>query len=349
VNDAWPGQVWFVVPNDIDDPIRPSGGNVYDQRVRDGLAALGWDVHLLGCAGGWPWPTDADSARLEALLAEIPDAAVVLVDGLVGCAAPEVLVPEAHRLRLVPLVHMPLGSHGERELFEVSRTVITTSQWTRQRLLDATGLPGERVCAAEPGVDIADPAPGTESGKKLRCVGAGARAKGQDVLLDALTRLADLDWCLSLVGPLDREPDFVDQLRRQVVAGGVENRVSFAGTCSRAEVDKAYAEADVLVVPSRSETYGMVVTEALAHGVPVIACAVGGVREALGRAEDGSIPGLLVRAADPDALAMALRRWLADPLPRARLRRAAKMRRLTLTSWSRTTHRVAGVLAEVAR
>ena len=349
MNDARPGRVWFVVPNDIDDPTRPSGGNVYDQRVRDGLAALGWEVHEQGCAGAWPWPTDADRARLAGRLAGIPDGDVVLVDGLVGSAAPEALVAEARRLAVVPLVHMPLERPGERELLEVSRAVITTSEWTRRRLLDTGDLAGDRVHAAEPGVDIADPAPGTEHGQELLCVGAVARAKGQDVLLDALTRLADLDWRLSLVGPLDRDPDFADQLRRQVLAAGVEQRVSFAGTCSREEVDKAYAEADVLVVPSRSETYGMVVTEALAHAVPVIACAVGGVREALGRAEDGSIPGLLVRAGDPDALAMALRRWLADPLPRARLRRTARLSRLTLTSWSRTAHRVSAVLAEVAR
>ena len=96
----------------------------------------------------------------------------------------------------------------------------------------------------------------------------------------------------------------------------------------------------MLVLPSRTETYGMVVTEALAHGLPVIATAVGGVPEALGRADDGNSPGLLVPPDDVAAFAAALRRWLDDPLRRRRLRRAAARRRLTLSSWSRTADRV---------
>ncbi len=68
----------------------------------------------------------------------------------------------------------------------------------------------------------------------------------------------------------------------------------------------------------------MVVTEALAHGLPVVASAVGGVPEALGHGDDGSTPGLLVRPDDPAALAGALRRWLEDPRRRRRLRRVGR-------------------------
>jgi glycosyltransferase involved in cell wall biosynthesis len=92
----------------------------------------------------------------------------------------------------------------------------------------------------------------------------------------------------------------------------------------------------------------MVVTEALAHALPVIASAVGGVPEALGHGEDGSTPGVLVRPGDPHAVAGALRRWLEDPRRRRRLRRSARLRRLTLPTWSRTTARVATAL-EAAR
>jgi glycosyltransferase involved in cell wall biosynthesis len=104
-----------------------------------------------------------------------------------------------------------------------------------------------------------------------------------------------------------------------------------------------------MVLASRAETYGMVVTEALARGVPVVATEVGGVPEALGHGADGSRPGLLVPPDDPAALAAALRAWLDDAALRGRLRRAARERRESLRGWSTTTSVLAGVLAEAAR
>jgi glycosyltransferase involved in cell wall biosynthesis len=106
----------------------------------------------------------------------------------------------------------------------------------------------------------------------------------------------------------------------------------------------AYADTDLVVLPSRAETYGMVVTEALARAVPVLATDVGGVPEALGLDPEGGRPGLLVPPNDPGALARALRRWLTDPLLRERLRRSARRRRTTLTGWKETAHSVSAVL-----
>ncbi len=122
----------------------------------------------------------------------------------------------------------------------------------------------------------------------------------------------------------------------------------FAGPLTGAELERAYAEADVLVLASHAETYGMVVTEALARGLPVVATDVGGVPEALGHAADGSRPGLLVAPGDPQALAQALSRWLGDPCERTRLRAAARSRRLTLSDWSQTSRELSAVLTEVA-
>jgi glycosyltransferase involved in cell wall biosynthesis len=93
----------------------------------------------------------------------------------------------------------------------------------------------------------------------------------------------------------------------------------------------------------------MVVTEALARGLPVLATNVGGVTEALGRGEDGTRPGLLVPPGDEAALADALRSWLGDAELRARLRSAARERRATLRPWAATTSEIADVLADVAQ
>jgi len=101
------------------------------------------------------------------------------------------------------------------------------------------------------------------------------------------------------------------------------------------------------VLASRAETYGMVVTEALAHGLPVIATAVGGLPEALGHGATGIRPGLLVPPGDQAALTAALCDWLSDADLRQRLRRVARERRTTLSGWSATTDRISRVLAGV--
>ena len=281
------------------------------------------------------------------MLPELPDGAVVLVDGLVGSAAAEVLLADADRLRLVLLVHMPFETPGERELLAASVAVVTTSDWTRRWLLEHYRLDSARLHVAHPGVDMADPVTGTEGGGELLCVAAVTPAKGQDVLLSALAALTDLDWRCTLLGRLDLDPDFVDELRKAASDTGIADRVDFAGVLGQAGLESAYSGADALVLATRGETYGMVVTEALAHGLPVIASSVGGVPEALGHGEDGSTPGLLVRPDDPDALAGALRDWLEQPRRRRRLRRSAALRRLTLPTWSRTASQVASVLEGV--
>jgi glycosyltransferase involved in cell wall biosynthesis len=318
--------LYFVVPEGIHDPARASGGNIYDRRIEEGLNDLGWTVH------------ECDIAALDG----IPDGALVLLDGLIASPSPDVLVPHARRLRQVVLMHMPFGDARERAVLEAATAVITTSEWTRRELR----LPAGRVHVAEPGVDAADLAPGSARGESLLCVAAVTPGKGHDVLVDALARVADLSWHCTCVGSLTRDAAWADEVRRDAR----ELRVDFRGPLTRAELDRAYAAADLLVLASHAETYGMVVTEALAHGVPVVATDVGGVSEALG---DG---GLLVPPGDPAALGAALRAWLGDADLRARLRAAARERRATLRPWAETAADVdrvllivAGVLAEAAR
>ncbi|MEV6371154.1 glycosyltransferase family 4 protein [Micromonospora musae] len=337
-----------VLPNDIDDPGSPSGGNRYDRRLCRGLAEQGWTVREHAVAGEWPRPDRSARAALDKVLAALPDGARVLIDGLVASATPEVSASHADRLRLVVLVHMPLDDETEARALAVARAVVATSGWTRDRLLDRYGLPADRVRVAEPGVDAASPAIGSGTGWALLCVAAVTATKGHDVLVEALAQVAELPWTCVCVGALTRDPGFVAELRARLTATGLADRVRLAGPCTGDRLDAAYDAADLLVLPSRAETYGMVVTEALARAVPVLGTAVGGLPEALGRASDGERPGLLVPAGDPTALAGGLRRWLGDADLRGRLGRAARDRRGTLTGWSVTASRVATVLAGVA-
>jgi glycosyltransferase involved in cell wall biosynthesis len=340
-------EVHIIVPEGIDDPARPSGGNTYDRQVCRGLARLGWVVHEHAVR---------DAAALPRVVRWIPDGAVVLLDGLIASAAPEALVPQARRVRQVVLVHMPLGHRPpdgevrarEGAVLAAAAAVVTTSAWTRRRLGELYALPAERVHVAEPGVDPASLAPGTTAGDALLCVAAVTPDKGHDVLLDALATAAELSWRCACVGSLDRDPAFADGVRRRARSRRLGDRVSFPGPRIGPQLDRAYAAADLLVLASRAETYGMVVTEALARGLPVLAADVGGVTEALGHGADGTRPGLLVAPGDAAALGAGLRAWLGDGELRGRLRRAARERRAALRPWAATTADVAGVLAMTA-
>lgn len=344
--------VHLVVPGGIDDPMRPSGGNTYDRRLRHELLAAGWDVCTREVAGEWPRPDLEGRRGFWRALRDVPEGSVILVDGLVAAAAPEVVVPAAGVRPLVVLVHMPIGAAAERDgsasqeaaVLLAAAAVVATSDWTRQWVLEAYGLDPARVHVVRPGVDPAALEGADGAGRSLLCVGAVTPGKGQDVLVAALVGVAELQWRCLCVGPLTRDREFVARLRHQIREGGLASRVQLAGPRTGRDLAASYAAAELVVLPTRAETYGMVVTEALARGLPVLASAVGGVPEALGSTPDGGAPGLLTPPGDVEALADAIRRWLDDPALRRRLREAARGRRSTLIRWSETAGRVARVL-----
>ena len=347
--------VHVIVPGSIDDPARPSGGNVYDRRLCDELAAHGWAVHEHPIPGAWPRPDATAYGALIGVLTGLADGTVVVLDGLVASAATD-LPSFARRLVLVVLVHMPLaqgsadvaGRAVESAVLAAATGVIATSAWTKRWLLERYALESDRIHVVEPGVDAAEIALGTPSGGELLCVAAVTPAKGHDLLVAALAEIEDLSWGCVCAGATDLDPEFVDRLERESIRGGIADRIRFVGTRVGAELEATYAGADALVLCSRAETYAMVVTEALARGIPVIATAVGGVPEALGYGADSTRPGILVPPDDPGALAAALRKWLGDADLRLRLRRAARERRAGLAGWGTTASRFADVLAGLA-
>jgi glycosyltransferase involved in cell wall biosynthesis len=312
-------------------------------------------VHECAVAGDWPRPDAAARAGLERCLQRIPDDAVVLLDGLVASSVADLLARHRDRLRQVVLVHMPLGHDGAGEQRRTegaalagARAVLTTSNWTRDWLVATYALAAGLVHVAQPGVDDAVRSLGTPTGGALLCVAAVIPPKGQDVLVSALTALGDLPWTCTFVGTLERDPAFVAGLVRDARAAGIGDRVRLVGTGTRSEVDTHFRCSDLLVLPSRAETYGMVAAEALSHAVPVVASDVGGLPEVLGPGGGGGRPGCLVPADDPEALAAALRVWLSDVDLRHRWRGAAMARSARLPGWPATAARVADVLTGVA-
>jgi glycosyltransferase involved in cell wall biosynthesis len=347
-------RVHVVVPEGFDHPGQPTGGNIYDRRIRAGLAEIGWEVLVATVAAAWPVPGPGARADLARIVSAIPDGETVLIDGLIASPAAAQLLPHTGRIRMTVLLHMPLATaveapqdagaeRSERAVLRAAAGVVVTSEWTRRQILTRYAIPACRVHVARPGVDrVAAPARPVRG--HLICVGVLGRHKGQDLLVEALADLADRDWHCVLAGSPDRHPDFTEQLQTRIRRLGYDQRIRLSGVLTGAALSHAYATADLLVVPSRSETYGMTVTEALAHGLPVIAAAVGGLPEALGCTADGIRPGQLIPPGDPAALAAALGDWLGDERHRHRLRAAARQRQSSLCGWEQTTQEIAKAL-----
>lgn len=326
-----------VLPGGIDDPAAPSGGNRYDREVLQRLTTT-FVVRENVVPGKFPRPEATARESVHRILGEVPDGATVLIDGLVSCGIPDVLAPHAGRLRLVVLVHLPLSDETglsaadaaelqalERRTLHLAADVVATSTPAARQVERMHGLTGVHV--VPPGVDRAPLAEPTPGGGRLLNVASLTPRKGQDLLIAALTRLAGLDWTCTLAGAGTAPP-------------ADDPRIHFPGPLTGAALDAAYADADLFVLPSRAETYGMVVTEALARGLPVVAADVGGVSEAFGPER----PGRLIPPGDPDVLAATLREWLTDPALRERWRARARARRETLTGWDETARLLGDIL-----
>ena len=365
------GRVVVVLPGDVDDPARPSGGNRYDRRTCEELRALGWLLEERAVHGTWPYPHPATrKALVEALTLhprEREGTSVVLIDGLVAAGAPDVVTVAARTRPVVGLLHMPFGpvlaslAAAERLMLTAVAAVVTPSEWARRFLVDSYQLDPSRIHVVSPGVDRPCCAgqsarSGATERTEMLCVAAVTKAKGLDVLVTALAELARSAlgqgsapgaWRCTCAGSLKIEPEFAADVRERVRAAGLCGQVRFTGALDTDTLATAYASADLLVLPSVTETWGMVVSEALSWGIPVVASDVGGIREALGQAPGGIRPGLLVRPGDPRQLAGALRRWLGDPALRERLRSAARARRPDLSGWDRTARLLSAVLTSV--
>lgn len=332
----------MTIPFLVPDSSTPGGGTLYDLRV----ARPGTGLGIVALPGEWPRPGPAGVRALERALDRVPDGGRVLLDGLVACALPEVIVPRARRLRPVVLVHLPLALEvgldpatardldaRERRVLESCASVVATGRWAAGHLSAHHGL--SEVAVVPPGVEPAPLARGTAPGSppRLLCVASLTPRKGHRVLFEALEHLTDLEWECVCVGP-GRPPPAPEGVR-------------FTGPLRGAALDTAYDRADLLVLPSLAETYGMVVTEALARGVPVMASDVGGVPEALGGSSPSGRPGMLVPPARVEEWARALRLWLSDPRSRHRWRVAAHARRTTLRSWAEAARALRHVLDQV--
>ncbi|MFS8036923.1 glycosyltransferase family 4 protein [Xanthobacter sp. AM11] len=346
-----PLRVAFVHPGDIG---TPSGGYAYDRRMIAELSAAGLEIAALRLDGGFPVPTPAQvAAALETLAATAPGT-VLLADGLALGALPAAGLAGIGR-PLVALCHHPLALEtgldpqlaqqlweSERAALSVCDAIIAISPETWRMLRERYDVPAHRMTLAVPGTEPAARVPADAEPPRLVAVGSLTPRKGYDVLLDALALLDDLAFSLAIVGTPDLDPATAARIARRVAAWPRDN-IRLLGRLDAAALERAYAQADIMVHPALYEGYGMVLAEAIRRGLPVVCTTGGAAGETV---PDGA--GLKVPPGDAPALAAALRRLITDRELRRSLADGAFAAGQALPSWADTAATIRRVLERVA-
>lgn len=347
----------FLVPGDL---ATLTGGYVYDRHIVEGLRATGWSVEVVTLGEGYPHPSPALRRQAAERIAAMADGTLVVADGLAFGALPDIAEIHARRLRWVALVHHPLALEtglneatqaelfaSERRALAAARLVVVTSPSTGRALADY-GVPAERIRVVEPGVQRppaseVEPVPAPAQGLSMLCVATVTARKGHLTLVEALAGLQDEAWTLHCVGSLTRDEATVRELRAALAAHGLAGRVHLHGELDEAPLAARYAEAQLFVLPSFHEGYGMVLAEALAQGLPIVSTTAGAIPDTVPHGA-----GLLVPPGDVAAFREALLRLLQAPQLRATLAQGARAAGARLPSWPEAVGRFDAALRSVA-
>lgn len=348
----------FIIPGDIN---LPTGGYGYDRRVLALLPASGVDAQHVVLPDTYPFPSQTDLDASLKVMAALPSDMVLLIDGLALGAMPEQVVRQI-RQPIVALCHHPLGLESglasdqsaalkasERAALALARAVVVTSAITKAILVEDFNVIADRITVAEPGTDPATRARGTSGANgaaplQLLAVGSIVPRKGYDVLLNALAGLKSRAWALTIAGADDRAPETTALVRRMIADHGFELKCRMLGPVDASGLDRLYDEADLFVMPSLYEGYGMVIGEAMARGLPIV-CTTGGA--AAETAPDAA--AIKVPPGDVDAFRAALQRVLEDPALRTRMAEASWRAGKGLPRWETTAGLIADVIKRVQR
>jgi glycosyltransferase involved in cell wall biosynthesis len=341
--------VVLLVPGRLD--IR-TGGSIYNRRLVEGLRAREFPVVVHELDPGFPAPTARALAEAASIVDTLPPEAVVIIDSLVLGAMPHLVERAAARGPVVALMHLPLAAHPgldqtmaartlaaeTRALAAVTRIVVTGE--AGRTLLEPHGVTADRVVVIEPGTDAAAAARGSgEPGVHVLSVATVQAGKGHEDLLEALVRVRHAAWRLTCAGNLTRDPHTAARVGALTTSLGLAGRVRFAGDLDAPELWRCYDTADVFVLASHRETYGMAVAEAVAHGLPVVATRTGAIPEILGTGA-----GLIVAPGDVTGLTGALDRVIGDRALRGDLAAAARASAARLSTWDLACGRMAALI-----
>lgn len=345
--------VAFAIPGDID---THSGGYGYARKAMALLPDYGVAAHRLTLPHAYPFPSAEDVERTAHLFAQLAPDAVTMIDGLAFGAMPPHLA-DSIRQPIVAIVHHPLAyetgiTPADERRFRAFEThalarachVITSSAATAAVLTAEYKVASSALTVAEPGTNPALRSQGSGPGAPLALLAVGAiiPRKGYGVLIEALRHLADLDWHLTIVGDINRDAAATNDLRRHLLQSGLRSQITLAGEMSDRDLQRQYARSDVFVMPSLYEGYGMVLTEAVARGLPIVCTSAGAMADT---APDDA--ALKVPAGDASALSEALRKVISDKDLRHRLADNSWQHARQLPRWESTVKKIADVLMRV--
>jgi glycosyltransferase involved in cell wall biosynthesis len=347
-------RVAFAVPGDL---AAPTGGYAYDRRMIAELRKLGWQVDIIGLGDGFPRPSAETKAAAREKLSGVPKDCPIIVDGLALGALPEVAKELSERNPLVALVHHPLALEtglapadveglrtSEYDALAAVRGVVATSPSTSQLLIDDYDVPPDVVTVAIPGTDRGEMAKGSSDGTmRLLSIGSVVPRKGYDTLIAALAPLASLPWRLTIAGDRTRDEAAAAQLDAEILSYKLTGRVDVLGAVPDDRIAALYVEADLFVLASRFEGYGMVFAEALAHGLPVVGTTAGAIPD--------TVPpnaGVLVEPNDAKALTRSLRMLIENPKERQWLASGAREVGAALPNWEEQAKLLAGAIEALA-
>ena len=342
----------FAVPGDLD---VPTGGYAYDRRVLSMLPDYGVLPSLVALPGNFPNPSTSDLVETERRLAALPPGTPLLIDGLALGAIPRDLLNRLPH-HILALVHHPLTLEsgldpGRAKALKISeaaaldraRHVIVTSFATKRTLVAEFAVPAGKITVAEPGTDPAVRASGTGTPLQLLAVGAISPRKGYEILVEALKPLVHLDWRLTIAGATDRDSATVARIEEAIAASGLYDRIRLAGAVVPATLARFFDSADLFVMPSLFEGYGMALAEAMARGLPIVCTTGGAASETVPDAAAIKVP-----PGDGPALTAAIETALRDKRLRTRLADASWEMGRTLPPWTETTRRIAAVIMGIA-
>jgi glycosyltransferase involved in cell wall biosynthesis len=332
-------RVAFAVPGDL---ATPTGGYAYDRRMISELKHLGWEIDVVDLGGGFPFAGSEGESKARRGLQNVPAGHPIVIDGLAFGVLPELAAELSRERVLIALVHHPLAFESglsarqaegfrasERAALASARAVIVTSATTARLLAAEYEVAADRISVACPGVDPVPLARGSSDGLlRLLSVGAIVPRKGYDVLIAALATLKDLRWHLTIVGDRSRDPEAAVRLDSDIRRSRLEDRISVLGAVSGEQLGELYLQSDLFTLASRYEGYGMVFSEAVAHGLPIVGTDAGAISDTV---PPGA--GLLVAPDNPEALANALRRLIENPEQRRRMAAASREASRKLPTW----------------
>lgn len=341
-------EVAFLIPGDLS---LPTGGYGYDRAVIRLLPAQGLNAMHVALPGAFPNASAEDLADCAAIVHSLPADCVLLIDGLAYGAMPAELI-RAFRRPVVALCHHPLalenGISAERAqalhlseaaALHLASHVIVTSPLTGKILQGDFAVPADKITVAEPGTTRKPRATGSNGATlNMLAIGSIVPRKGYGVLIEALGGLKKRNWQLKIVGAA-RSLDTVNAIQAQIAQEGLTDRIQLLGAVRDRDLDDLYDKADLFVMSSLFEGYGMVLGEAMQRGLPIVTTTGGAANQTV---PEGA--GLKVPPGDSDALRAALDKAMADPDLRATLGEAAHLAGKTLPTWDDTARIIAGAL-----